>query len=155
MLTLHYSSDCTVSRGTPRQELVVTTTFAGGDALPVSTDAVHTADLFSDSNDRASRSIVTFHYPNLDPRDWDARAQKRFHHLSVKEALQTISSQELSELDQLQILRRLAENQTTAKQVLFEVQRQQALADIKETLDRYSDVFRRFTSRAAPSDRSG
>lgn len=147
MVTLLYNLHSEISGIKPRQELVETTSLDRTAELLVSTEVLKADNVFSDSQERASQSILTItQYPSLDARDWNRAAQKRFHDLAVKEALGTISDPEARELEHLQALRRLAEVQVNAEQILFEIQRQQALAEIKETLERYSDVFRRFAS---------
>jgi hypothetical protein len=72
---------------------------------------------------------------------WNSRAQRRFNGLAVKEAIGTITSVELEELERLTRDRERTDGHLSSQEVIHQIRAHQVTRDLIAAIERYVEVF--------------
>ena len=103
-------------------------------------DALENLAPVTEVANRAAASSSSMRTSSPD-QEWTEQLQKQFKMLAIKEALEEISPEEASQLEQLTLMRRSYQNPRTADEVLWEYEQRQVTEHLLETLQKYVQFY--------------
>jgi len=108
---------------------------------------------FAAPDDKIDQAQFEIQIPTLADEDWTKQQNQKFQQLAVKEALGTISSKEIVELEYLSKQRRELESPRTGEEIIQEYQRIQITQDLLRSLRKFVNFYESTSSPRNPSKR--
>jgi hypothetical protein len=96
---------------------------------------------FLDTSPPDARTTWRIQLPRVLPETWSDAERKRFYALAVKKSLETITSEEETEFNDLQQLREQLEHPMSGEEVLAQYERQQITSNLVKALTSYVQLY--------------